>query len=330
MGVVFGRPIPRKTRGGCARVGAASASYQQAGVPVGGTFEIPGRCGPAGTVSNYVECPKNGEWRVAGEGSACHYVGLEAPTESSCAAGCVSFGKCAIIGRRQTCKRTAFKGDPVECCRKMHRGSGDAMHGGKTCDPKHDRSKPGGDCDKILQAYCSRNTRAYFDDPVCVELAGKNMPMAEVGVRAACKAHPDEKRCACFAATAEYAARPGLRAVPPECVDARCTAGDAYLTPQQQRRACNVTLCDISQNDLSAVGGNLSRASVQIIQQCGPADEAPAPVPAPGRVAPPPEAPPPDAPPPEPPALLARPEVVLPAAAALVFLLAVGIFLVKR
>ena len=121
-------------------------------------------CGPMGTVKNHLHryIPQNGEYAWAGEGPVCHYVGVDAGKEMTCSAGCSAAFRCAIVGKRGTYKRVAYKGDERRCCTER---PSSRMINGKTCHP-NTQNMTSNTCKPHIERIC-RQGENIFNNTLC-------------------------------------------------------------------------------------------------------------------------------------------------------------------
>lgn len=207
---------------------------------IGQSKEMPDGCGPnvSGTQwgSNLERLkdkgfgwPGNNEFDYAGRGSSCQMCSLDYGCDN-CGGGW------AVSGSRGKVKRTAYKGDPLSCCRIQPASK---IHNGKTCNPKYINNYRTDDCDTHMGNYCKKGdnfeskgecTRWYkealeegrtnpntYIKEFCMKNNGEKFPGSfcqgwvdtlkntdrmegeyDEVVRSYCNNHPDNPRCACM------------------------------------------------------------------------------------------------------------------------------------
>lgn len=132
------------------------------------TTEVGSYCGgqfqaPFGAVNGSTE------WILAGPGAGCGVCssckGLEQGTGNGlCGYGS---GSCSWAGVRQRCKRVAFNGNPLACCRRSRFIQGDTFFcfddnsKARTCDPQY-RGFAQPACTSVMATYCSDDSETGY------------------------------------------------------------------------------------------------------------------------------------------------------------------------
>lgn len=109
------------------------------------------------------------EWILAGPGSGCGVCSSCKGLEQGNGSGLCGFGSgsCSWAGVRQRCKRIAFNGNPLTCCRRSRFIQGDTLFcfddGSKarTCDPQY-RGFAQPSCVGLMAQYCSDDTETSY------------------------------------------------------------------------------------------------------------------------------------------------------------------------
>jgi hypothetical protein len=118
---------------------------------------------PFGYINGSTEWTLNGGGNPCGVCSSCN--GLEqGPGNGLCGYGS---GSCSWAGARQRCKRIAFNGDPLACCRRSKHIQGGALFcfdsndKARTCEPQY-RGFAQPSCTGVMATYCSDDTETSY------------------------------------------------------------------------------------------------------------------------------------------------------------------------
>lgn len=113
--------------------------------------------------------PENGEFEWGGRGDGCSMCSFDYGCE------CTAWGA-GIGGSRGKVKRSAFKGDPTQCClANISRKDASKIVGDYTCDPIY-RDPNSTDCTNVYSDYCKVGDRILTDDK-CKSLASSNFTL---------------------------------------------------------------------------------------------------------------------------------------------------------
>jgi len=230
---------------------------------LGKSEDLAAGCGPAGSANLYVGCPQNGEFIADGEGGNCYYNGAKPGTEIACSSGCRDEnGNCAIAGKRIRCKRVAYKGDPTRCCL-----SGAQTDGNTTCDPAYNSVSNVG-CQEAMKSYCSSGSN-FFTDSKCRDWWTANPAAADSTLITQCSAPKNATRpeCSCIQEDIKFRDAGLHITFPSTCVSAKCVGPNVMKTQQQLKTNCNITYCDISQNQFNTIKSKIG-GSINLTQNC--------------------------------------------------------------
>ena len=205
----------------------------------------------------YTQCPNTAEWQSDGLTSSgkCYY----ALGSNTCEA-CVGYG---LSGRRNACKRIAYKANPLECCL-----TGRLEQGDFTCAPDfRDKRAPG--CNDLMKKYCSDPLSKIFFSDTCQAWASNN-PEADSTLIAVCS-RPENSlvpQCGCIVSAIDLVKAGVSTKIPPQCADSRCADPRALKTTSQLKQTCgNNIVC--TQNDIKFIQGHQGNSSVNIRNECG-------------------------------------------------------------
>lgn len=109
------------------------------------------------------------EWIRSGPGAGCGVCSSCKGLEQGNGGGLCGFGtgSCSWAGTRQRCRRVAFNGNPLACCRRSRFIQGDTLFcfddGSKarTCQPQH-RGFAQPACTGLMATYCSDDTETPY------------------------------------------------------------------------------------------------------------------------------------------------------------------------
>jgi len=224
-------------------------------------FPVPNACGPAGSVSLYVSCPKNGEFQASGETGSCYYDSNEPGNQINCSSGCLD-GHCAIVGNGFSCKRIAYTANEIDCC-----VSGAKTIGNSTCNPIYSTLQKG-NCNEQMKTFCSKGNN-FFDRQVCQDWCKLYPEQCDSVLVGACTSsiNVDREECSCIQEAIAYQ-KAGLdMTLPPQCVSAKCVGPRVLKTSAQQKTNCNILSCNMTENEFNInnakIGGGLN-----LVQKC--------------------------------------------------------------